>query len=85
MNKTAIITGATRGLGREICLSFANRGFNVIGTYASDEGSAAEIRTQLETTGMKYRILSTTPAPGFNQLQCTVCSGRTFAIRSKSD
>lgn len=37
----ALVTGASRGIGRAIALTLAQRGFKVIGTATSDSGSAA--------------------------------------------
>ncbi|MFM2059628.1 MAG: 3-oxoacyl-ACP reductase FabG [Pseudomonadota bacterium] len=37
----ALVTGASRGIGRAIALLLAQRGFKVIGTATSDSGSAA--------------------------------------------
>ena len=36
-DKTAIITGATRGIGRGIAETFAKQGANVLFTYSSSE------------------------------------------------
>ena len=37
----ALVTGASRGIGRAIAMLLAQRGFKVIGTATSDSGSAA--------------------------------------------
>jgi 3-oxoacyl-[acyl-carrier protein] reductase len=39
-NKTALITGATRGIGKGIALKFAEQGANVAFTYVSSEEKA---------------------------------------------
>ncbi|MEX8519800.1 MAG: 3-oxoacyl-ACP reductase FabG [Leptothrix sp. (in: b-proteobacteria)] len=39
--QVALVTGASRGIGRAIALLLAQRGFKVIGTATSDSGSAA--------------------------------------------
>ena len=43
-NKSAIITGATRGIGRGIAVEFAKQGANVAFTYSSsvDAGKVYE-------------------------------------------
>ena len=40
--KTALVTGASRGIGRAIALDFKEKGYSVIGT-ATSEGGAAEL------------------------------------------
>ena len=42
-NKTAIITGAARGIGEAIALKFAEQGCNIAFTYVSD--SSIESKT----------------------------------------
>ncbi|MEY4754587.1 MAG: 3-oxoacyl-ACP reductase FabG [Pseudomonadota bacterium] len=39
--QVALVTGASRGIGRSIALTLARKGFKVIGTATSDSGSAA--------------------------------------------
>ena len=68
MSRTAIITGATRGLGREICLSFARNGFDVVGTYGSDEASAALLREQLDSMGIRHQILKSDISGGSGEI-----------------
>ena len=46
-DKTAIITGATRGIGRGIAETFAKHGANVIFTYSSSSDLAKEIENEL--------------------------------------
>ena len=48
--RVALVTGATRGIGRAIALALARDGATVIGTATSDEG-AARIRTTLQEAG----------------------------------
>jgi len=39
--KTALVTGASRGIGRAIALELARAGFFVIGTATTDKGASA--------------------------------------------
>ena len=51
-DKTAIITGATRGIGRGIAETFAKHGANVIFTYSSSSDLAREIENELSKEGV---------------------------------
>lgn len=50
-NQRALVTGASRGLGREICLVLAREGAAVAFTYARDDDGAAETLQQLQSAG----------------------------------
>lgn len=52
-NKTAIITGATRGIGRGIALEFAAQGCNVAFTYSSSVDAAKSLENELSNLGAK--------------------------------
>ncbi len=54
-NKTAIITGATRGIGRGIALEFANQGCNVAFTYSSSVEAATALENELKALGVKAK------------------------------
>ena len=47
--KTAIITGATRGIGKGIAKAFASHGSNVLFTYSSSTDLAKQIESDLST------------------------------------
>jgi 3-oxoacyl-[acyl-carrier protein] reductase len=51
--KTAIVTGASRGLGRAIALAFAREGAGVLVNYASREESAKEVAAAIEQLGRR--------------------------------
>ena len=51
-NKSAIITGATRGIGRGIALEFAKQGSNVAFTYSSSVEAANALEEELKTYGI---------------------------------
>ena len=54
-NKTAIITGATRGIGRGIAIEFAKHGANVAFTYNSSVDAALALEQELNNLGGKAR------------------------------
>lgn len=53
--KTAIITGASRGIGRGIAKVFAQQGTNVAFTYSSSVQAAQELETELSNFGIKVK------------------------------
>ncbi len=54
-NKTAIITGATRGIGHGIALEFAKQGCNVAFTYSSSVDAAKALEQELLALGVKAK------------------------------
>jgi len=61
--RAAIVTGGTRGIGRAIAVELAQRGADVAFNYAKSAEAADELRSELETLGV--RVLS---------VQCDVAS-----------
>ncbi|WP_335965346.1 3-oxoacyl-[acyl-carrier-protein] reductase [Galbibacter sp. PAP.153] len=53
--KTAIVTGASRGIGKGIAQEFAKQGANVAFTYSSSEGPAKELEKELVAFGVKAK------------------------------
>ncbi|MGC9151751.1 MAG: SDR family NAD(P)-dependent oxidoreductase [Microbacter sp.] len=47
MNKTALIVGATKGIGRALTERFLHEGFSVVGTYAHDREHAEQLSAEL--------------------------------------
>ncbi len=54
-NKIALITGATRGIGRGIAMAFAKQGADVAFTYNSSSVAAEELVKELESLGIKAK------------------------------
>lgn len=53
--KTAIITGASRGIGKGIALTFAKQGANIAFTYLSSEEKAKALEKELSAFGIKAK------------------------------
>jgi 3-oxoacyl-[acyl-carrier protein] reductase len=49
--KVALVTGASRGIGREIALELARQGANVAVNYAGSEGKANEVVDEIKAIG----------------------------------
>ena len=53
--KTALVTGATRGIGRAIALRFAAEGADVAFTYRSQDEAAVALQAEMETMGIRAK------------------------------
>lgn len=53
--KTAVITGASRGIGKGIALCFAQHGANIAFSYLSSDEKARVLETELEAFGIKAK------------------------------
>ena len=51
--KSAIITGATRGIGKAIALELAKRGANIAFNYAKSAAEAEKLKAEIEGLGVK--------------------------------
>lgn len=54
-NKNALVTGASKGIGRAIALRFAEQGANVAFTYLSSVGQGQALETELQSKGVKAK------------------------------
>jgi NAD(P)-dependent dehydrogenase (short-subunit alcohol dehydrogenase family) len=55
--KIALVTGGSRGLGKEMAISLAKKGVDVIITYRNNEESAAAVVKEVEKEGRKGAAL----------------------------
>jgi NAD(P)-dependent dehydrogenase (short-subunit alcohol dehydrogenase family) len=53
MNKIALVTGSSRGLGKSTALNLAKKGVDVIVTYHSNEEEAKKVVAEVEQLGAK--------------------------------
>lgn len=56
-NKIALVTGGSRGLGKDMALSLAKKGLNVILTYKSQKEEAENVVSEIESLGQKALAL----------------------------
>jgi 3-oxoacyl-[acyl-carrier protein] reductase len=54
-NKTVLITGASRGIGKGIATVFAEHGANVVFTYSSSVDAANALETELQALGVQAK------------------------------
>lgn len=53
MNKTALITGATRGIGKQIALTLAQNGYDIAINYRTENETLKETKKEIEEKGVK--------------------------------
>lgn len=57
MERIAIVTGASRGIGREIAKSLAKQGIKVIANYNNSKNNAIELKNELQKDGIDIDIV----------------------------
>ena len=56
MRKVALITGSSKGIGREIALDLARSGYNIIGTYNTSLKEINELKVKVENIGVNFEF-----------------------------
>lgn len=57
VGKTAVVTGASRGIGRAIALELAAQGANIVVNYAGSEAKAMEVAEEVRALGTKAMVV----------------------------
>jgi NAD(P)-dependent dehydrogenase (short-subunit alcohol dehydrogenase family) len=75
-NKIALVTGGSRGLGKNMALSIAAKGIDVILTYNSKKDEAEEVVSLIQAAGQKAAAiqLDVADSKGFDKFIGTVSS-----------
>ena len=53
MDKAAMITGATRGIGKQIALTLANEGYNIVLNYRTENDELKQLKNEIESKNVK--------------------------------
>lgn len=56
-NKIALVTGGSRGLGKDMAMQLARKGFDVVITYHSKREEAAHVVDEIKSVGQKAHAL----------------------------
>ena len=78
MSKVVIVTGASRGIGRNIAYNLAINGYKVIANYNNSEEEALKLKKQVEDKGLEIDLFKATEVgsvPFINNSVCLKSSG----------
>ena len=53
MNQVALITGGTRGIGKEIAITLAKEGYNIALNYRSENEELSKLKQEIEANNVK--------------------------------
>lgn len=76
INKIALVTGGSRGLGKDMALQLAKKGFDIILTYQTKSEYAQEVVNEINKTGKKAFAmqLDVANASSFDQFATTLAT-----------
>lgn len=57
MDKVALITGAARGIGKQIAITLAKEGYNIALNYRTNTDSIIELKDKIESYGVKCFLI----------------------------
>ena len=56
-NKTVFVTGGSRGIGKQVALTYAEHGYNIVINYVSDKTDVETLKKEIEEKGVESLIL----------------------------
>lgn len=78
--KTAVITGASRGIGRAIAKAFALAGYSVVATYNSDKDAADSLIKELDGCDITFCQLDVTDFDKVNSFSTELLKNRAVDV-----
>ena len=57
MNKVALVTGSSRGVGRALAIALAKQGYDIVVNYARSKSAALETAQEIEKIGQKALVI----------------------------
>ena len=76
--KVAVVTGASRGIGKAIAETFAREGADIVVNYVKSEGEAKEVVKQIKAMGRRAVAVKADEAP--SQYLTFALGGEMFAV-----
>lgn len=55
--KVVLVTGGSRGIGKEVAMKFAKEGYNIVTNYVSDKTDKEKLKNEFENNNVKALVL----------------------------